>query len=196
MATNNAVNAPFPLSATQGGLGVASPTAHGILVGEGASAVNPIVLTNGQMLIGSTGVDPVATVISAGLGISVTTGAGTLTISAVAGGLGWTTVVGTSQAISVNNGYVANNAGLVTLTLPATASVGDEIVIMGKGAGGWTIAQNASQSIQFGNQTTTVGVAGSLSSTNQWDNVGLRCITSGASTLWSVADAVGNLTVV
>jgi hypothetical protein len=45
MATNNVVNAPFPLSATQGGLGVASPTAHGVLIGEGASAVTPIVLT-------------------------------------------------------------------------------------------------------------------------------------------------------
>lgn len=69
------------LSTTRGGLGLSNPTAHGILVGEGASAVNPIVLSSGQILIGSTGVDPVAAAINSGTGILVGNGAGSITVS-------------------------------------------------------------------------------------------------------------------
>ena len=62
-------------------------------------------------------------------------------------------VTGTSQSASVNAGYVCNNASRVTVTLPSTAAVGDTIKIIGKGAGGWKVAQNASQYIQFANVT-------------------------------------------
>lgn len=31
--------------------------------------------------------------------------------------------------MSVNNGYIANNASLVTLTLPTTAAVGDIVEV-------------------------------------------------------------------
>ena len=196
MTTINAINAPLPLAASQGGTGLATLTAHGILVGEGTSAVTPIVLTNGQVLIGSTGANPAAAAITAGAGITVTPGAGSLTIAATGSGLPWTDVTGTAQAMAVNNGYIADNAGLVTLTLPASAAIGDEVIVLGKGAGGWVIAQNANQAIHFGNQVTTTGVGGSLVSTNQWDNIMLRCVTAGASTIWTVTSSQGNITVV
>lgn len=47
----------------------------------------------------------------------------------------WTEVTGTSQAMAINSGYVANNASLITFSLPASANVGDAIQILGKGAG-------------------------------------------------------------
>lgn len=109
------------------------------------------------------------------------------------GGITWFDVTSTSASMTTNNGYVADNAGLVTLTLPSTANLGDQLTINGKGAGGWTIAQNANQSIQFGTLTTTVGVSGSLSSTNRYDTVVLQCMTAGTSTLWT-AKSTGNLT--
>jgi hypothetical protein len=193
MTTNNSVNGPFPLSATQGGLGVASPTAHGILVAEGASPATPLVLTNGQLLIGSTGADPVPASITAGAGIIVTPGAGTLTIAAT-NAITWTDVTGTSQAIAVDNGYSANNAALVTLTLPATAAIGDFYAIYAKGAGLFKIAQNAAQSIQFGNQTTTSGTGGSLQATLVGDYVLIRCVTT--NTGFAVMGSIGNITVV
>ena len=90
-------------------------------------------LTNGQLLIGSTGATPTAATITAGTGISISNGAGSITISGSGGGYSWTEVTGTSQAMAVNNGYIANNAGLVTLTLPATAAVGDTVIVQGKG---------------------------------------------------------------
>lgn len=51
----------------KGGSGVASPTAHGLLIGEGASPFASLVLTNNQLLAGVTGSDPVGTLTPTGL---------------------------------------------------------------------------------------------------------------------------------
>ena len=106
--------------------------------------------------------------------------------------LPWTNVTGTSQAMAVNNGYIANNAGLVTLTLPATAALGTLLAVSGLGAGGWKIAQNAGQYINFGSVVTTTGVTGYLASFNQFDTIFLLCTT--ANTSWSVLQVQGNIT--
>ena len=65
-------------------------------------------------------------------------------VISVIAGITWTEVTGTSQAAAVDNGYICNNASLVTVTLPPTCAVGKLISIAGKGAGLWKIAQNAS----------------------------------------------------
>jgi hypothetical protein len=194
MATNNAINAPLPLSATQGGSGSASPTIHGILVAQGSAAFSPKVLTDGQLLIGDTGSDPVGATLTAGSNISIVNGAGTITIStAGAAGFTWNNVTTSSQALSVHNGYVTDNgASLVTFTLPVTAAFGTEIAISGMSAGGWKIAQNAGQLIHFGDQVTTTGAGGSLESTNAYDQVRLLCVV--ADTTWNVEYSIGNLT--
>jgi hypothetical protein len=190
--TNNAVNAPFPLSATQGGLGVASPTAHGILVGGGSSAVTPIVLGAGQILIGTTASDPAGALLTAGANISITSGTGSIIVASTVGT--WVDQTTTSVTMAVNTNYVADNAGLVTLTLPSTAALGSEFIVVGKGAGGWKIAQAASQTINFGNVVTTSGTGGSLASTNAFDTVRIVCIT--ANTGFAVVSSVGNITYV
>lgn len=192
MATNNVVNAPFPLSATQGGLGVASPTAHGILIGEGASAVTPIVLTAGQVLIGTTSSDPTGATLSNGTGINITSATGSITIASTGvGSLVWNDVSGTSQTAAVNNGYIISNASQTTVTIPATAAEGSVFAVQGKGAAGWILQMNTGQTCHFGNTATTS--AGSLTSTNLWDSVSIVCVT--ANTTFAVTSAVGNLTV-
>src|SRR5262249_1981841 len=108
----------LPLSAASGGTGVVSPTAHSLPVGEGSSAMTFLgPLTNGQLLIGSTGADPVPANLNAGSGISISIGPGSIIISGTGSGTGWTEVTGTTQLMSADNGYVTNNASLVTLTL-------------------------------------------------------------------------------
>jgi hypothetical protein len=195
MPFNNAINAPLPISGANGGTGVSSPTAHGILIAEGATAMNTLVLTNGQVVIGITGSDPVGATLTGGTGISVNSAAGAITINAIgSGAFGWVVVSTTSQAMTSNNGYIASNSSLVTLTLPVTAAVGDEISIAGSGAGGWLIAQNAGQTIHFGTSNTTTGATGSLASTNRYDQVDLLCIV--ANTDFVVRGVDGNLTVV
>lgn len=178
-----------------GGTGVASPTAHGIAVAEGSSNFTFKTLTNGQLLIGSTGADPVAATLSAGAGISISDGAGTITISGTGSGIGWTEVTGTTQSMVADSGYVANNAGVVTFTLPTTAAFGTALTIIGKGAGGWAVAQNVSQVIQIGSVGSTAGVGGSIASTNRYDSIELICTT--ANTVWtSMGSPQGIITIV
>ena len=171
-------------------------TQHSILLGGADThTINSLgVATNGQLPIGSTGADPVLATLTAGVGISITNGTGTITIAGTGGGLAWTDVTGTTQAMVVNNGYTANNAGLVTLTLPTTAAYGSLLAVVGKGAGLWKIAQNASQIIHFGLVNTTSGTGGSLAATLQYDVVYLLCTV--ANLEFTVIQSIGNITVV
>ncbi len=139
-------------------------------------------LANGQFIIGSTGATPVVANLTAGPGVSIANGAGSITISGTGSGTGFTEVTGTSQAMVADAGYVSNNAGLVTFTLPVTAAFGTSQTVVGLGAGGWKINQNSGQNIQVGNQTTTVGVGGSLASANRYDSIDLLCVV--ANTTW------------
>lgn len=152
-------------------------------------------MTNGQVMIGSTGGSPVPAALVAGTGVMIANAANSITISVTGSGMSWTEIVGTSQTMVADNGYVANNAGLVTLTLPTTAAFGTVISVCGKGAGGWRIAQNANQSIRFGSSTTTVGVGGSLASTISANSIDILCTT--ANLVWTVQGAPqGIITVV
>ena len=101
---------------------------------------------------------------------------------------------GTTQQAAVNNGYIPLNASLTTITLPATAAVGNVVAITGYGSGLWKLAQNASQQINFLTLATTVGTGGSISATQQFNTVVVRCVV--ANTTWVVENAVGNLSVV
>jgi hypothetical protein len=98
----------------------------------------------------------------------------------------------TSVTMGVNSSYISDSSSLITFTLPATAAVGSEFQIAGKGSGGWKIAQAAGQQINFGNVTTTSGTAGYLASTNAFDSITLVCVT--ANTQFVVIGTVGNIT--
>ncbi|HCN05221.1 MAG TPA: hypothetical protein DIS79_06335 [Bacteroidetes bacterium] len=102
-------------------------------------------------------------------------------------------VTGTSAQAQAGTIYVANNAALVTITLPVTAKVGDEITVIGKGAGGWRIGQNAGQAISHLTTNTTTGTGGSLSSGALRDAVTLVCTTE--NTTWTTKTVKGTLTV-
>ena len=96
----------------------------------------------------------------------------------------------TTQLMAVNEGYVSNNAGLVTFTPPATCPVGAVFAVAGAGAGGWTInCATNSQTINYGSSPATTALA----SSNQFDCVKFVCIT--ANTTFSVVSSDGNLTV-
>jgi len=145
-------------------------------------SVDTVNLTNGQVWIGSTGNPAVAANLTAGPGISIANAAGGITISGTGSGTGFTHVTGTSQTMVADAGYVPDNVALCTLTLPTTAAFGTAITIVGLGAGGWKIAQNASQLIHVGSSVTTTGVGGSLASTNRYDSIDLLCVV--ANTTW------------
>lgn len=149
---------------------------------------------DGQLIIGSTAGSPAASTLTAGTGISITNASNSITIAVTGSGFTWTDVTGATQTLSVENGYISDRGGGVTFTLPATASLGDGILIVGK-LGLWTIAQNALQQIVVGSASSTIGVTGSVASTNVGDCVSLIAIVSGTSTVWRANSFVGNLTV-
>ena len=88
----------------------------------------------------------------------------------------WIDVTSTPKQMLSNNGYVADSSSLVSLALPVTAKFGDIVSIEGKGSGGWTITQGAGQSITIAPLTSTVGVGGSVSSTDTHNSISLVCI--------------------
>jgi len=64
-----------------GGTGATTLTDHGVLVGSGTGAITPLTVgTNGQLLIGSTGADPVFATFNCDANLTCTAGAGTLEI--------------------------------------------------------------------------------------------------------------------
>lgn len=99
----------------------------------------------------------------------------------------WIEVTGTSDNMIPNRGYVANNAGLVTLTLPVSAAFGTVIRVCGKGTGLWRIAQNASQQIHLGSVSTTIGAGGRIDAADRRDCIELLCTV--ADTEWTALSA-------
>lgn len=154
------------------------------------------VTADGQLLIGST-VAPnikVAT-LTAGPGVGITNGSGSITISAIGSGTTWTETLSATNpnALVTSNGYIPKGAPVVVFILPAAAAVGDTFHIAGYG-NLWTITQNALQSITLGSKTSTIGVVGSVTATHIKDCVEIVCVT--ANTEFEVIDSVGNLTFV
>lgn len=209
---NTAADPTFNAIGTKSGL-----TAHGVVLAENAGAfVATAAGTTGQVLTATTGADPAFSAIGTGSGLTAhgvllaegssafaATAAGTTgqVLTAVTGADPvWSnspasTVVDTTantQAVTAGTTYISDAAaGLVVYTLPATAVIGARFSIVGNGPGGWQIAQNANQVIKLNANTTTVGVGGSVSSTNRYNSVVLVATVAGASTTWVIADTSG-----
>lgn len=144
-----------------GNLGVNSGlTAHGVLLGENNSSIVATTAgSNGQLLIGSTGADPAFATVTTTTGLAFTTGAHALAINVAHDGYAISSVAGTSQAMTAQTCYIANNAGATTFSLPSVAAVGDTFKVVG-GAGntaGWVIQAGVGQTIYQSSASSTSG---------------------------------------
>ncbi len=135
----------------------------------------PQLTTNGQLWIGHTSNAPSASTLTAGTGITITNGGGTITIASN-GDVAPYTVVTMNTALAAYNRYAANSGSLITFTLPSTAAVGDYYEIQGYGAGLFAVAQNASQAIYCISQNTTTGTGGSLTAIEQYNSIKITCV--------------------
>ena len=132
--------------------------------------------------------------LKAGAGITLSSSPTEITITSTnPSDFAWVTVPGVTQALDPNMGYIPLNAGLTTFTLPVTCTVGSEFQILGSDISPWLVAQNAGQSIIVGNETSTIGVTGSISSTDPSDGIRLVCIV--ANTKFAASFLVGNITI-
>ncbi len=164
------------LPIANGGTGASSLTDGGILLGSGTSAVtatlNP---TDGQLLIGSTGVDPVLATLTAGSGISIGNAGGAITITNTGGGFTATTAYSTGASTNVSLtvptgtsdtvGFTAQilmeddvtaNTGLIEISGVIVRATGapllpsfDLIVIPGADADKVTLGTGGANTLQF-----------------------------------------------
>lgn len=103
------------------------------------------------------------------------------------------TIVTVNSNLSVNQGYMSSSGGTITLLLPAVSNLGDSIRITNLG-GNFQITQGVGQSINFGDDTTTVGGGGSITSINVGDSIELVCYMANVG--FQVLSSMGNLTIV
>ena len=176
MATNNSWNSANPAGVVSGGTGLATlTTAYGVVC-AGTTATGA--LQNAGA--GSAGQIPVSGGASA-----------LFTWTTVGGVAVWVDQTTTPVSMVAGRAYSANNAGLVTLNMPATAAFGEEFHVQGQGAGGWIIQMNTGQILNFGSSPTSS--AGTIASTNRYDAVKFVCTV--ANTTFAVLFALGSLTV-
>ena len=103
----------------------------------------------------------------------------------------WKTITAASVSVLPGDGIVSNRSITpVQVELPIGFDVGDEVAIMGLGAGGWTLIAGAGTSIEFGSVTTSI--AGSISSDITNANIFVRGLV--ANTTWTVVTVNSNPT--
>jgi hypothetical protein len=176
-----------------GGTGATSFNTNGVVISNtsGTGVLAALSLSDGQIVIGSSAGAPTATTLTAGTNITITNGHNTITINSTAVGTTNVNQNTSSATLAPNTRYITNNgASLVTYTLATSPAIGDTYFIVGGSSGGWSIAQNVSQQINYGNVSTTAGTGGSLSSSNQNNCV---TITYVGSNIFTAYETQGNL---
>jgi hypothetical protein len=161
--TGTSGGTPYFSSSTQlassGALTQHAPVLGG---GAGGAPVTTAALTNGQLLIGSTGADPVPASLSAGSNITITPSAGGISIAAASGTPGAMTLVSTQTASSSATldftGLTGKKYLLIGRILqPATNSV-EAWIRIGTGGGPTFSTSNYRWSARYSGSTGTVGV--------------------------------------
>ena len=135
------------LPVASGGTGAATLTDGGVLLGSGTGAVTALgQATNGQLVVGSTGADPVLATLTGGANITVTNSAGGISIAA--SGLG----SGTVQSVTATG-----NENGITLT-----SDGDTVnpaLTLGGALANVTNAQLSNSAITVGSTAISLGAS-------------------------------------
>jgi hypothetical protein len=149
-------------------------------------------LSSGILFNSSNGTTGTLFIANIGTGLTLDIPSKTLSTAGSGFNVTWYTVTSNTNMVT-SSGYFPNSGSLLSLTLPISANVGDALMISGRGAGLWVLNQNASQVVNFGNQTTTSGVAGSITATNRYDVLILVC--SVANLSWNVLSSEGQPTV-
>ena len=137
------------LGVSSGGTGTTTLADGGILLGSGAGAITATAQpTDGQLLIGSTGADPVLATLTAGSGISITEGSGTITIAATGGGGS-----GTVTSVDVSGGTTGLTYSGGPITTSGTITMAGTLAVAHGGTGS-TTASGARTNLGLGTMAT------------------------------------------
>ena len=112
---------------------VTGTTNHAIQIGNASGSLTSLgVATNGQIPIGSAGADPVLSTLTAGTGITITNGAGSIIIASTGTtNLNYTNVNATPYVVLVTDEYLSvdTSALSITIQLPNAATLGRVFII-------------------------------------------------------------------
>ena len=145
VADLSALSLDTALPVASGGTGAATLTDGGVLLGSGTGAVTALgQATNGQLVVGSTGADPVLATLTGGANITVTNTAGGISIAAT--GLGSGTVQ-TVSATGTENG----------LTLTSDGDTVDPVITLGGALANVTNGQLSNSSVTIGSTSVALG---------------------------------------
>lgn len=106
-------------------------------------------------------------------------------------GVTWEESTASPIAAQVNTGYLLTANSLQLIALPATATTGDRLLVIGIGSGLFRITQGAGQQIRFNSSLTTLGVTGRIDALDQGGSIALVYGSDG----WLVMDSSGNFEV-
>jgi hypothetical protein len=177
------------LKVSAGGTGTNSLTDHGVLVGSGASGVTPLTAgTNGQILVGSTGSDPVFVDLTCDDGLSATTGTGTLEIDLDLKSAGGLAIESNELALSLGDASITGTLGVgdggTGITTVATSNM-----LTGNGSG----ALSAESNLTF--DGSVLAITGSLTTTTT-AAVGTDLTVTGGDVILGAVATNGTMTVV
>jgi hypothetical protein len=144
------------------------------------------------------------TTLTAGTNITLTPAAGTITITASSGS-SWTNISGSSATLASNNNYyVTYTGGTASLAMPLTITAGSVIKVsdatgISGGSGGFTLSFDATQALQFYNNSdfsfpgTPFSVSVGADSISAGGYVEILCIVS--NTTFVLVGSAGNISI-
>jgi len=168
------------LTVANGGTGAKTLTDGGVLLGSGTGALTALgQATNGQLVVGSTGADPVLATLTGGANITVTNSAGGISIAA--SGLG----SGTVTAVSASG---TKNGITLTSTLSSTTP---ELKLEGT-LGSIANSQLSNSSVSYGGVSVALGATDATPAFDLSDATSLP-LTSGVSGVLPIANGGTNI---
>ncbi len=145
VADLSALSLDTALPVASGGTGASTLTDGGVLLGSGTGAVTALgQATNGQLVVGSTGADPVLATLTGGANITVTNSAGGISIAA--SGLGSGTVQSVA-ATGTENG----------ITLSSDGDSVNPTITLGGALANVTNSQLSNSSVTIGSTSVALG---------------------------------------
>lgn len=192
-SVNGAINDGPQLNVTGSGNIDLNLTALGSggIVAKSPQGDNPLVLWPQSDSQNNTGVFSLPT-ITANRTYTLQDDDGTLAFTSdISSQTDYVNVTGTSQIVAENTKYIANNGALVTFTIPATFGIGKWFKVVGAGAGGWRVQQAiATHQIKLLAVSSTLGIAGTVDSTDDLDGAEFVCIVE--NDIFNMQEVVGN----
>ncbi len=145
-------------------------TIYGVLSANVNNQIKCNVLTDGQLLIGDTGADPVAATLTAGTGVNITNAAGAITINSTGSGVEWNVITASgTHDLLADNGYISDTVATADYeftTTPGDYPVGSVVAVSGGEAPGWTITVPLGVTVLIGDITYTGATTISSNSDN------------------------------